>query len=249
MPWTSHLDQNWRIINHKSPEIQAFSTVTKLPLIVQIPRVKPIVLACLFLLAPFLSSGQSQSNTQKAKGLIEIQFSPNLTQLRPSYLLNGAPVPYVSGIRSWHGNADISLGVKLIEMNRLYVGYSSPVSSDSIFSYFNQHVSYRSHSFVFVNRLSVYKNFFADFGLNYMRAISANQFNSFGEINLLLEPDFRKGVMQRILAIGYDQEITEHIRFNITLNTIKSLQSLDLDPNQNLSINSHEISFAFVVRN
>lgn len=210
---------------------------------------KPIVLACLFLFAPFLSSGQSQSNTQKAKGLIDFQFSPNLNQLRPNYLLNGVPVPYVSGIRSWHGNADISLGVKLIEMNRLYVGYSSPVSADSIFAYFNQHVSYRSHSFVFVNRLSVYKNFFADFGLSYMRAIRASQYNSFGEINLLLEPDFRKGVMQRILAIGYDQEITEHIRFNITLNAIKSLQSLDLDPNQNLSINSHEISFAFIVRN
>jgi hypothetical protein len=195
-----------------------------------------------------LGWGQTQVMS-KTEGILDLQLSGNLTRLQPQYSINGEPVNYVNAVSSNHMNTEVLVGVKLIEMNRLYIGYSSPIKSDSIFSFFNQQIDYRYHSLVFINRLSLYKNLYLDLGLNYTQALSASQFNQFGKIDLLLEPDFRRSIVRRIIGIGYDFSISENMHLNTTWRYVKSLQSLDLDLQQNLTVNNYEISMGIIFRN
>ena len=192
-------------------------------------------------------SGQSLSDSEASSSNVFFQAGmyrniqvPMYTlsdQTTPSYVLPGNPISYAF---------DGSLGFRIIEMDRVYLGFQTINKGDSLFKVFNQKIDVNYYAIYVINRLMVYKNVYVDLGISMTPLTKAIQWNQFGQINLLDEGAVKSFGMRRIFGCGTSFPLSEKIRLSIDYRYAQMNTNLEANSDQTLKINSHALGTSLI---
>jgi hypothetical protein len=182
----------------------------------------------------------SSSNVFFQAGMYRNLQNPKYTlsdQTTPTYVLPGNPISYAF---------DGSLGFRIIEMDRVYLGVQTINKGDSLFKVFNQKVDINYYAVYVVNRLMVYKNLYFDLGISMTPLTKAVQWNQFGQINLLDDGALKSFGMRRIFGCGTSFPLSEKIRLSIDYRYAQMNTNLEANSDQTLKINSHALGTSLI---
>ena len=206
-----------------------------------------VLFFCLSVLLSLQVFGQSSSGAKPSSPNLFFQAGmyrniqiPKYTladKTTPSYVLPGNPISYAF---------DGSVGFRIIEMDRVYLGFQTTNQGDSLFKVFNQKIDVNYYAIYVINRLMVFKNLYLDLGLSLTPLSKAIQWNQFGQINLLSDGALKYYGMRRIVGCGTSFPISENIRLSIDYRYAQMSTNLEANSDQTLKINSHALGTSLI---
>lgn len=202
-----------------------------------------------FLFLPFIyqasAFGQSVGAKPVKSDLVFLYANFNSTRNSPTYGITGSITPsYVIPSRINTPSIDLGIGIRLIEMDRIYINVSSIKKCDTLFSSFNQYLDLDYFEISAINRLFIYKNLYLDYGVSFMTLTRASQYNQFGAIDLLNEEAMNTTSNRQVFGIGILVPLISKISLALDYKNFRMLSSLEKDPNQNFLINSDAFNIA-----